>query len=78
MKTNVHVVYSKSLDKWQVKKDGVKTPVSQHSTQENARKAGVPIAKDLKSDLRIHRKDGTIRDTDSYGNDPRNIKDRVH
>lgn len=68
MGKNVHVV--KSDGKWAVKKEGASNPVSEHKTQENARKAAVPVAKKEKSDVVIHGRDGKIVDRDSYGNDP--------
>ena len=43
-------------------------------TQKQAIDIAREIAKNQKSELVIHKKDGTIRDKDSFGNDPRNIK----
>lgn len=43
-------------------------------TQKEAINIAREIAKNQKSELVIHRPDGRIRDKDSFGNDPRNIK----
>lgn len=75
-KKNVHVV--PNGDKWSVKVEGVKTPVSNHRTQGAAITSGETVARRNESELRIHRKDGTIRDSDSYGRDPNPPKDKKH
>ena len=72
---DVHVV--PNGNGWQVKPEGGK-PVSNHRTQTAANQAAKPIAKQNKSDVVIHRPDGTIRDKDSYGNDPNPPKDKKH
>jgi hypothetical protein len=48
------------------------------STQRDAIEKGQQIARELGTDLFIHRPDGTIRDRDSYGNDPYPPKDKKH
>ena len=76
MGKNVHVV--KSDTRWAVKKEGVGRPVSEHQTQENARKAAVKIAKEGKSDVVIHGRNNRIVDRDSYGRDPHPPRDKKH
>ena len=76
MKKDVHVV--PFGDRWATKIAGKPEPVSTHKSQELARQAAVPIAKQKQSEVVIHRKDGTIRDKDSYGNDPNPPKDTKH
>jgi len=68
MKKNQHVVPNN--DKWAVKGEGnsKKTRITQ--TQREAIEIAREIARNQQSELVIHRKDGTIRDKDSYGNDP--------
>ena len=44
------------------------------NTQKEAITIAREIAKNQQSELVIHRPDGRIRDKDSFGNDPRNIK----
>lgn len=72
VKQNQHVVPYK--DKWAVKGEGNSRVTSVHSTQSSAIVAARRIAINNKAEVVIHRPDGTIRDKNSYGNDPRNIK----
>lgn len=76
MGKNIHVV--KNGNRWAVKEEGRKTPLSIHKSQELARQNAVPVAKDNKSEVVIHGRDGKIRDKDSYGNDPKPPKDTKH
>jgi hypothetical protein len=48
------------------------------STQAQAIKIAREIAKNQDSEVVIHRKDGTIRDKDSFGKDTCPPKDRIH
>lgn len=63
---------------WQVKGAGNDRATKVTETQKQAINAAIPIAKNNKSELVIHGKDGKIRDKDSYGNDPASIKDTKH
>ena len=76
MAKNIHVV--PKGDRWAVKIEGIDKPLSSHRTQELARQSAVPIAKDKKSEVVIHGRDGKIRDKDSYGSDPNPPKDAKH
>lgn len=76
MGKNQHVV-PKGKD-WAVKPEGAKNPTSTHSTQRDAIDVAREQAKRERSEVVIHRPDGTIRDKDSYGNDPNPPKDRKH
>lgn len=55
---------------WAVKKEGSSRASSVHPTQKAAIDRGREAARRDKAELVIHRKDGTIRDSDSFGNDP--------
>lgn len=68
MKKDQHVV--PSGDQWAVRGEGnsKKTRITQ--TQREAIEIAREIARNQQSELVIHRKNGTIRDKDSYGNDP--------
>jgi hypothetical protein len=72
---NIHVV--PNGNNWQVKPAGDK-PVSTHRTQGAAASAAKPIAQQNKSEVVIHRPNGQIRDSDSYGKDPNPPKDTKH
>lgn len=68
MKKNQHVVPNN--DKWAIKGEGNSKYTKITSTQREAIEIAREIARNQQSELVIHRKDGTIRDKDSYGNDP--------
>lgn len=72
MKKNQHVV--PNGDKWAVKGAGNEKNTHVVNTQKEAINIAREIAKNQQSELIIHRSDGRIRDKDSFGNDPRNIK----
>lgn len=72
MKKNQHVV--PNGDKWAVKGAENEKNTRVVNTQKEAINIAREIAKNQQSELVIHRPDGRIRDKDSFGNDPRNIK----
>lgn len=76
MDKNIHIV--PKGERWAVKEVGKEGPISTHRTQELARQAGIPVAKQNRSELVIHNKGGKFRDKDSYGNDPNPPKDKKH
>jgi hypothetical protein len=65
---NQHVVQRENG--WAVRGEGNKRDTSHHSTQAEAGAAAREIARNQKSELLIHGRDGQIRERDSYGNDP--------
>lgn len=67
-KKNQHVVPYNG--EWAVRGAGNNRVTSVHQTQGAAIEAARDIAINRKSEVIIHRSDGTIRDRDSYGNDP--------
>jgi len=71
-KKDQHVVPHEG--KWAVRGEGNDRVTSIHETQESAIESARKIAINNKSELVIHRPDGSIRDKNSYGNDPRDIK----
>jgi len=75
-KKDVNVVPPKAG--WATKTEGSGRAGTVHDTQAEAIERGREQAKRERSELRIHRKDGTIRDSDSYGNDPHPPKDKKH
>jgi hypothetical protein len=62
--------------KWDVERGS--THISTHPTQTAAVEKAKPIAKREKTELIIKGRDGKIRSKDSYGNDPKGIKDTEH
>jgi len=53
---------------WSVKKAGAARASSVHATQAEAIAAGTQIARNQKTELYIHGRDGRIRERSSYGN----------
>ena len=62
--------------KWGVRGEGNSRITKITSTQGDAINVAREIAKNQKTEVVIHRKDGRIRDKDSYGNDPNPPKDK--
>ena len=75
-KRDYHVV--PKGNQWGLVREGGERATSLHSTQGKAIQAGRELAKQQQTELVIHRPDGRIRDSDSYGNDPCPPKDRKH
>lgn len=73
---NQHVVTHG--DMWAVKGEKNSKATSLHETQGSAIKAAVEMAKNQKTEVVIHGRDGKIRDKDSYGKDPNPPKDKKH
>ena len=71
--SNQHVVPNGDI--WQVKSEGSTRATKNFNTQREAIDFARDIARNQKSELVIHRKNGQIRDKDSYGNDPCPPKD---
>ena len=67
-RTTLHVV--RRSDGWAVRKEGNSRAVSTHTTQREAIDAAREVALSKHGELIIHRKDGRIRDRDSYSSDP--------
>lgn len=72
MKKNQHVVPNGK--DWSVKGAGNEKNTRIVSTQKEAIDIAREIARNQQSELIIHKRDGKIREKDSYGNDPRHIK----
>ena len=71
-----HVV--KRPDGWAVRGAGNAKDTSHHRTQAEAETVARGIARNQRSDVVTHGRDGRIRSKDSYGNDPNPPKDREH
>ena len=75
-KRNQHVVPADG--DWGVRGEGNERLTSVHRTQQEAIGRARQIAIRERSEVVIHRPDGTIRDKDSYGRDPNPPKDTKH
>jgi hypothetical protein len=72
MGKNVHVV--PDGNSWAVKTEKSEKSYRVTDTQKQAIEIAREVAKNQQSELIIHRPNGEIRQKDSFGNDPRNIK----
>lgn len=75
-KKDIHVVPHQ--DGWATQKEGAGRAGSVSDTQKEAIERAREQAKREKVEVVIHRRDGSIRDSDSYGNDPNPPKDKKH
>lgn len=66
-KKGQHVVPSAAG--WSVQKAGAKRASSTHATQQEAVAAATQIARNQRTEVYIHGRDGRIRERNSYGND---------
>ena len=73
-KKDIHVV--PHGNSWATKKEGAQRAGVVTDTQQQAIEQAREQAMRERAEVVIHRKDGTIRDSDSYGNDPKPPKDR--
>ena len=76
-KRDIHVVPHKELG-WATKKEGASRAGSLHGTQREAIERARQQAIRERTEVVIHRPNGQIRDSDSYGNDPFPPKDKKH
>jgi hypothetical protein len=69
MRKSNHVVSSKTGG-WAVKKSGAARAIRIFPTKEEAKKFGVEMSKKEKTELYIHKSDGSIQNRSVYGDDP--------
>jgi hypothetical protein len=74
-KRDIHVVPHENG--WATRKENAERAGGVYDTKSEALEHGRHQARREGVELVIHRKDGTIHDSDSYGNDPNPPKDRV-
>ncbi len=74
-KKDLHVVPHKDGG-WATKREGASRAGSKHPTQSAAIEKAQDTARREKLEVVIHRPDGRIRDSDSYGSDPNPPRDR--
>ena len=76
-KRDIHVVPHKD-GSWATKKEGASRAGSRTPTQREAIDRARGQAQREKVEVVIHRPNGQIRDSDSYGNDPFPPRDKKH
>lgn len=75
-KPDYHVV--PHSEGWAVRREGADRASSVQPTQAKAIEVGRDLAKERQTELVIHDRQGRIRDSDSYGNDPVPPRDKKH
>jgi hypothetical protein len=76
---SVHVVPSQTTPgRFVAKEAGNPRPITRPATQAQTIEKAIPVAKQNQSEVVIHGRDGKIRDSDSYGNDPNPPRDKRH
>jgi hypothetical protein len=75
-KKDIHVIPHK--DGWAIKREGATRVSETFSTQDEAYKSARQDAIRDKVEVVTHRRDGTIRDSDSFGPDPNPPRDKKH
>lgn len=75
-KRDIHVV--PHSDGWATRKEGAQRVGVVTDTQTQAIERARQQAQRERVEVVVHRPDGTIRDSDSYGRDPHPPKDRKH
>jgi len=75
-KEDYHVV--PRVDGWAVQREGGDRASSLHDTQADAIGSARDLARRNHTELVIHGRNGKIRDSDSYGNDPCPPRDKKH
>lgn len=75
-KRDIHVV--PHAEGWATKREGATRAGSVHNTQRDAISRARDQAVTNRVEVVIHRRDGTIRDSDSYGRDPFPPRDKKH
>lgn len=73
MAGNIHVVPADGND-WAIEVEGSGRSNVHYPSQEEAIREATEQAKRAKVELIIHGRDGQIRERNSFGNDPRDIK----
>lgn len=70
MRKSIHVTYHKNDKMWNVCNGLKGSCEGKYSTQKEAIQAGKKVAMETSAEFVIHGKDGKIRQSTSYGNDP--------
>jgi len=76
MVRKTHHVVPNSTGGWSVKKGEASRASKAFERKQDATKYARVISKNQKSELIIHKEDGTIQRTDSYGKDPISPRDK--
>ena len=73
-KPGTHHVVPNPDGGWDVRRGGASRSSGHFDTKQAATDRAREISRNAETELKIHNRDGRISQSDSYGNDPRNIK----
>lgn len=76
MSKNTQHVVPNPTGGWSVKKGGALKATKTFKTQKEAISYARELSRSQRSELYVHKRDGTIRSKDSYGNDPHPPRDK--
>lgn len=76
MSRNSHHIVPNPDGGWNVKKGGATRATKHFDKKDEAISWGREVSRNQRTELVIHRRDGTIQQKDSHGNDPNPPKDR--
>lgn len=77
-KKDYHVVPNSNRGGWDVKREGADRSSGFYERKSEAMERGRELAKEQRTELVEHGRDGRIQDSDSYGKDPNPPKDGKH
>lgn len=77
-KRDYHVVPNSDRGGWDVKREGADRSSGHFDRKSDAMERGRDLARERRTELVEHGRNGRIRDSDSYGNDPLPPRDRKH
>jgi len=77
-KRDYHVVPNKDRGGWDVKREGADRASGHFDRKSDAMDRGRDLARDQRTELVEHGRNGRIQDSDSYGRDPYPPKDNKH
>jgi hypothetical protein len=77
-KRDYHVVPNKGRGGWDVRREGSDRASGHFDRKSDAMGRGRDLARERKTELVEHGRNGRIQDSDSYGNDPNPPKDKKH
>jgi len=78
MRQEVHVTHNNDRGGWDVIRPGNQRVSAHTDTKAEAMGVGKRIAQNIGAELIPHRIDGRIQNPNSYGGDPRSVKDTKH
>jgi Uncharacterized protein conserved in bacteria (DUF2188) len=77
-KRDYHIVPNSDRGGWDLKREGGDRASGHFDRKSDAMDRGRDLARERKTELVEHGRNGRIQDSDSYGNDPNPPRDRKH